>query len=399
MTRAIERLSSGAVQKARGRDKPYYLADGGGLYLRIAPSGAASWVFRYTTAGRMTDMGLGPLHTIGLKEARERARAQRLIRLDGGDPIAVRRAGKPVASKSFRECADLYMAAMAPGRADKTKAQVAASFATYVYPIIGDMPIGAVDKRAVLDVLEPIWSSKLETAQRVRNRVENVIAWATQHGHRPEGANPAAWKGALQFAGLPTRQKTVEHLAAMPYGDVPAFMKVVRARVFRTSGIPAKALEFLILATARQGEVVGATWQEIDTEARLWVIPAERMKMRQEHRVPLSDAALALLAALPRNGPRIFPGCSGNAMKYVMETSGVTGLTVHGFRSSFRDWCAETGIRQELAEAALAHNDKSATEAAYNRTALVEQRRPVMVAWARFIAGQDDAKVIPLRSA
>jgi integrase len=183
----------------------------------------------------------------------------------------------------------------------------------------------------------------------------------------------------------------------MPYQELPKFIATLRARVFRTAGVPAKALEFTVLTAARTGEVNKATWSEIDMQARLWTVPAERAKSRRAHAVPLSEAALELLAVLPRKGPRLFPGCSGNAMPYVLRTTpGGEAVTVHGFRSSFRDWAAETGIRQELAEAALAHNDKTATEAAYNRTALVEQRRPVMQAWAKFIAGQDDHKVMAL---
>jgi integrase len=393
MARAIERLTAG---KVRLTTKPGMYPDGLGLFLRIGPTGAKSWIYRYadgkTVSGhqRNREMGLGPVHTIGLAEARERARQQRQLRLDGGDPIAARQATRSVKAMTFRDCAVAFMASMEKGWSAKSAAQWQSSLETYVYPVIGELPIGAVDKPAVLRVIAPLWNDKTETANRLRARIESIIGWSVQHGHRAEGANPAAWKGALEFAGLPRRDKIAktEHFAAMPYAEVPAFMAALRARKFRTKGIPAKALEFAILTAARAGEVTGATWVEIDLEARLWTIPAARMKMGREHRVPLSDAAVAILQSLPRKGPKVFPGCSGNAMPYVLATMPESqDITQHGFRSSFRDWCAEQGVAREVAEAALAHAKGSAIVSAYERTDFLDRRRGIMQAWADYLAG------------
>jgi integrase len=411
MAREIERLSAAKVKMATA---PGMYHDGLGLFLRIGPTGAKSWIFRFadgkTGSGkqRNRDMGLGPLHTVSLAEARERARQQRLIRLDGQDPIAIRKAARPVKLMTFREAAAAYMKSMEQGWSAKSAAQWLASVSTYAYPIIGETAVGAVDKPAVLRVISPIWHEKTETASRVRSRIESVLGWAIQHGHRGDGPNPAAWKGALEYAGLPAKAKIakVEHLAAMPWKDVPAFMTVLRARRFRTAGIPAKALQFAVLTAARANEVTGAMWSEIDTEARLWVIPADRMKGGVKHEVPLSEAAVELLAGLKRSGPKVFPNCSGNAMPYIMQTTtdgqqappvGGQGFTQHGFRSSFRDWCSETGIGDRLAETALAHKLKDATEGSYHRTNLVEQRRPIMQAWADFLSGETTEKVVNLR--
>lgn len=405
MAREIERLTAGKVRLAI---KPGMYADGLGLFLRIGPTGAKSWIYRYadgkTGSGRQRnrEMGLGPLHTIGLAEARERARQQRQVRLDGGDPIATRRAARPAKAMTFREAAAAYMASMEKGWSRKSAEQWRASLETYAYPVIGELAIGAVDKPAVLRVIAPIWNDLTETANRVRARIESIIGWAVQNGHRPEGANPATWKGALEFAGLPPRGKIArtEHFAAMPYAEVPAFMATLRARKFRTAGIPAKALEFAVLTAARANEITGAVWPEIDLEARLWTIPAERMKMARSHRVPLSEAALTILQALPRKGPKVFPGCSGNAMPYVLSTtSGGADVTQHGFRSSFRDWCAEQGVAREVAEAALAHAKGDAVLSAYERTDFLDRRRPIMQAWASFCAGSAaSGNIVQLRA-
>jgi integrase len=405
MAREIERLSAGKVQRA---SEPGMYPDGAGLFLRIGPSGAKSWIFRYadgkTASGqqRNRDMGLGPVHTFGLAEARERAKQQRQLRDNGGDPITARNAAREAAralkaTMDFAEAAEAYMTAMEPSWSRDWAAQWRSSLKEYAYPIIGILPIASIDRPAVLRVITPIWNDKTETASRVRARIEAVIGWAIQHGHRPEGANPAAWKKALEHA-LPKKTKIakVEHHPALPYADLPAFMAALRVR----SGMPARALRFTILTAARTGETIGALWSEIDLEAGTWIIPAGRMKGGRQHVVPLSDAALAILAALPRKGEKVFPGVSGNAMPYILRTTpGGQSVTVHGFRSSFRDWAAENGISRDLAEASLAHNDKGATEAAYNRTSLIEQRRPVMASWAQFCAGEaDGAKVVQLRA-
>jgi integrase len=398
MARAIERLTAG---KVRLTTKPGMYPDGLGLFLRIGPTGAKSWIYRYadgkTASGhqRNREMGLGPVHTIGLAEARERARLQRQLRLDGADPIDTRKAARLPRAMTFRDCAVAFMASMEKGWSAKSRSQWKSTLETYAFPVIGELPTGTVDKPAVLRVIAPLWNEKTETARRLRGRIESIIGWAVQHGHRAEGANPAAWKGALEFAGLPHRDKIAktEHYAAMPYAEVPAFLAALRARKFRTKGIPARALEFAILTATRAGEVTGATWLEIDLEAQLWTIPAERMKMGREHRVPLSEAAVAILQALPRKGLKVFLGCSPNAMPYVLATMPESqGVTQHGFRSSFRDWCAEQGVAREVAEAALAHSKGSAIVSAYERTDFLDRRRGVMQAWAEYCGGEDPAE-------
>jgi integrase len=264
------------------------------------------------------------------------------------------------------------------------------------------MAIGEVDKAAVLRVITPIWSTKTETASRVRARIENIIGWAMQQGHRPEGPNPAAWRGALQFAGLPKKSKVapVEHQPALPWSELPDFIARLRGRHWREGqGLPAKALEFAILTAARTGEVIGARWSEIDLEARLWTIPAERMKAGREHRVPLSGAAMAILEGLERKGTKVFPVSDG-AMLYVLQTTaGGADVSVHGFRSTFADWAMEqTDAPHEVREMALAHAVGDKVEKAYRRGDLFEKRRRLAEAWAAFCAGEPSGtNVVSLR--
>jgi integrase len=252
-----------------------------------------------------------------------------------------------------------------------------------VYPALGALPVASIDTAMVMKVLEPLWREKQETAARVRSRIERILSWATVRGFRA-GDNPARWRGHLDQLLARRSKRGIRHLPAMPYGDVPAFMAELRER----EGISARALELAILTGARTTEVLHANWSEIDFGARVWTIPAARMKARKEHRIPLSDRALEILSGLPRKGARVFEGHTAHmAMLKVLQRMGHTGLTVHGFRSSFRDWAAEqTSFPTEVAEQALGHTISNAVERAYRRGDLFQKRARLMGAWGEFCA-------------
>lgn len=390
---------------------PGLFADGGGLYLQVTASGAKSWIFRYQIAGRRRDMGLGSASVFSLAEARQKAVDARKLVAAGTDPLEARAAQAAAqalaAAKTvtFRECAESYIDAMRPGwRNEKHVAQWTATLATYADPVMGCLPIAGIDTGLVLKVLEPIWTTKTETASRVRGRIEAVLDYAKVRGHRT-GENPARWKGHLDQI-LPAKGKVaaVEHHAALPYADLPPFFLRLQA----TDGVSARALELAILTAARAGEVLGARWDEIDLDQQVWTVPAERMKAGAEHRVPLSEPALALLRKLAsiRQGERVFPGnrsgrpLSNMAMTMVLRRLQVAAVP-HGFRSTFRTWVAErTGYPHEVAEAALAHTIGNKVVAAYQRGDLFEKRRRLMDEWARFVtAPAEDGQVLPLRAA
>jgi integrase len=314
VTRAIGRLTALKVERLA---KPGMHADGGGLYLRITPRGARNWVLRYMLNGRPRWMGLGPLALYGLAEARARALDARRKRHDGIDPIDARRADRArhrlevAKSITFQECAEMYIASHKAGwRNEKHKYQWPATLQAYAYPVFGALPVQAVDTALMLKVLEPIWANKSETASRVRQRIENVLDFAKVRGYR-EGENPARWRGHLDKL-LPARSRVrqVEHLAALPYSDLPLFLANLRKR----DAFAARGLEFLILTAARTNEVIGARWSEIDLLDKTWTIPADRMKALREHRVPLSPPALALLQVMQTAGltndinAYVFPG-------------------------------------------------------------------------------------------
>lgn len=382
---------------------------GKGLYLQITGSGARSYLLRYRLNGRSREMGLGGFDLVGLAEARETATEYRKLVKQGIDPIdhrnreriALRMAQE--ARLSFEEAARRYIAANeAAWRNPKHRQQWRNTLATYVYPVMGRLPVGEVETPHVLEVLNPIWQAKPETASRVRGRIETVLDWAKANGFR-EGENPARWRGHLAKI-LPPRAKlaAVEHHAALPYDDMPAFMVDLRSR----DALTARALEFLILTAARSGEVRGATWDEIDLDKGVWVIPAGRMKAAREHRVPLSTPAKSLLKPLSdaRTGAFVFPSAgerplSETAFSALLKRMGRDTITAHGFRSSFRQWCAErTNFPREVAEAALAHTLKDKVEAAYQRGDMFEKRKKLMDAWASFIAGEG-ARIVPLKRA
>jgi integrase len=410
MARAMSRLKAIQVSKA---SKPGMLADGGGLYLRISPSGAKSWVFRFRRDGKLHDMGLGPVHTITLAEARAKAVECRKLRLDGKDPLAEKRATRAqerlaaASAVTFKECAERYIETHRAGWRDETYApQWESSLAAYIFPVFGDLPVQAIDVGLVMKAIEPIWMTRTATAARVRARIESVLDWAATSGYR-QGENPARWRGHLENL-LPSRSKVqrVEHHAALPYAEVGAFLVALRQQ----DGIPAHALEFVILTAARAGEVAGARWDEINTAERLWTIPAERMKSGHEHRVPLSNAAMAIvekMAAL-RKSDFVFPGRKASASitidsfwQLVRRMGRGADLTIHGFRSSFRDWAAErTEFPSEIAEMALAHTVGGAVERAYRRSDMFDKRRQIMDLWARFCAAPwASGKILPLREA
>lgn len=393
MAREIGKLTALGIQKAK---KPGFYADGGGLYLRIGPSGGKSWIYRFMRAGKRHDMGLGPVHSVSLVEARAKATECRKQRLEGLDPLAtqksLRLAAKLEAAKAmtFRECAAAYIEAHAPSwRNPKHADQWRNTLETYAGPVIGDLPVQAVDLPLVLKVLEPIWTGKTETASRLRGRIESVLDWATVRGFR-QGENPARWRGHLDSL-LPRRSKVqkVVHHAALPYAEIGVFVHALQAQ----DGTAARALEFLILTGCRTGEVIGARWAEIDLASGIWTVPDVRMKAGREHRVPLSPAALRILERMRGQDQEfVFPGgrvgrpLSNMAMLKVLERMQRDDLTAHGFRSTFRDWAAEqTHFPREVAEAALAHTLSDKVEAAYRRGDLFQKRRELMDAWAAYV--------------
>jgi integrase len=396
-------LSAASVARLK---KPGRYAVGEGAYLQISKWRTKSWVFRYERFGRAHHVGLGPYSLVTLAEARRKAHDARRLLLDGIDPLEAKRTAKRelwlahMHSKTFKECAEQYIADHEAGwRGDRSRHQWATSLAKYAYPKIGDLRVAGVDLACVLSVIEPIWRTIPETASRVRNRIEAVLDWAAARKLRI-GENPARWKGHLENL-LPARRKVrrVQHFAAMRYADVGQFLHQLRVQ----SDLSARALEFLILTAARPGEVLGARWDEI--EDSVWEIPAERTKAHRDHRIPLSDRAVELLAALPRINEFVFAGRNGAqqspaALVRVLRRLGYADLVAHGFRSTFRDWAAETtAYPNHVVEQALAHAIGNGVEAAYRRGDLFEKRRRLMDDWARFCASSTarSSEVVTLR--
>jgi integrase len=397
--------------KVKTEAKRGFHADGGGLYLQVSKYGTRSWVFRFTQKKRSREMGLGPLHTVSLAEAREEAlKCRRLLR-EGMDPIEQRKLirgqaqADAVKVMTFRQCAEKFISVHSAGWKNvKHASQWTNTLTTYAYPVFGELPVQEIDLGLVMKVIEPIWFTKTETAGRVRARIEAILHWATVRKYR-EGENPARWKGHLDTL-LPARSKVqkVKHHAALPYDDIGQFCENLRQQ----KGVSARGLEFLILTAARTGEVIKATWSEIDFDKAVWIIPAERMKADKEHRVPLSPAALNVLAGLKETALNDFvlPGMRSNtslsnmAFLQLLKRMGRAGLTAHGFRSTFRDWAAErTAYPQEVAEMALAHAVSDKVEAAYRRGDLFDKRRKIMDDWAGFCSTivSTDKKVVGIR--
>lgn len=416
MARLVDKLTPLAVNKAT---KPGYYGDGGGLWLQVSPTGSKSWLFRFTLSKKQREMGLGAVHTVTLPEARAKAKECRLILLEGKDPLEIRKATKLVEAlerakmMNFDQCAEAYIAAHRSGwKNAKHVSQWENTLETYASPIIGKMPVALVDTALVVKVLSQqgkdklsLWESKTETATRLRGRIESILDWATVSKYR-QGDNPARWRGHLDnLLADPKRSKRTVHHPALPWQEIGAFMVKLRGQ----DGIAAKAVEFAILTACRSGEVRLARWAEFDLDAALWVIPAERMKAKREHRVPLSVAALALLESMPRMGDLVFPGAkpgkplSDMSLTAVLRRMKRGDITVHGFRSSFRDWCAESvanSFPREVCEHALAHSLPDKVEAAYRRGDLIEKRIMLMQAWADYCSKVPEmASVTPIRGA
>jgi integrase len=403
--KAIEKLPQGRYRDRESR----------GLYLQVTPSDTKSWIFRFELNHKERFMGLGAYPDFSLKQARERATAARQLLTDGIDPIDARDAGmkahaeqarKTAGIPTFKEAAERYFKVHgAKWRNYKHRKQFLSTLEAYAYPKLGKLHVNEITTEDLRLAVEPIWQKIPETASRVRGRIENVLSWAIANRYR-EGPNPARWPDNLEHLlpaiGLISK---VNHHAALAYNQMPEFW----AALNRRGGIAARALEFTILTAARTGEVIGAKWDEIDLKQKVWIVPADRMKANKEHRVPLSDRALEILQALPteRGNDSVFigsskgSGLSNMAMAAVLKRMGRTDITVHGFRSTFRDWCAERTIYpNHVVEMALAHSIGSAVEKAYRRGDLFEKRKRLMADWARYCVTQPvSGTVVPIRKA
>lgn len=410
-----KKLSNVLTPLAVKNAKPGRHADGGGLHLLVKESGARSWVYRFMLNGKSRDIGLGSAGPdgISLAQARDTRDALRLKVKAGIDPLEERQQeaaealaaaqAAQVAGITFKSVAEAYIGANEGSwRNDKHRQQWKSTLATYVYPLIGELPVAVVGTAHVLQILEPIWKDKAETASRVRGRIETILDAAKARGYR-EGENPARWRGHIAQI-LPARSRlTRGHHKAMPYEAIPAFVGALHKR----EAVAALALEFTILTAARTGEVIGAKWDEVDLDKAIWTIPASRMKAGKEHRVPLSARAVTILKSTQRLGKEwLFPAItggkmSGMAMSMLLRRMKVDE-TVHGFRSGFRDWSAEcTSYAHEVAEMALAHVIENKVERAYRRGDLFDKRRRLMCDWAAYCATipATGARVTPIRKA
>jgi integrase len=397
VARTKHRLNAKLVEHLK---KPGLYADGGNLHLRIAAGGSKGWIFRFTLCGRTRDAGLGSYPAVSLAHARDEAEKLRRQIAEGVDPIESRRnlraASQAEAARAttFEQCAKAYVSSHEVGwKNDKHRAQWNSTLKTYVYPAIGALPVNTVDTTLVMQILEPLWRSKPETASRVRGRIEVILSWAKVRGHR-NGENPAQWRGHLDQL-LPAKGKVrkVSHHAALPYRDLPAFMKKLREQ----NSFTARALEFLILTATRTSETLCATWDEIELSRGLWTIPAQRMKASKDHRVLLSPRALELLSEMAplKINEFLFPGAkpgrplSQMSLLMLLRRMGYGHITTHGFRSCFRDWVADcTSFPGEVAELALAHAVPNAVEAAYRRGDMIEKRRLMTDAWSAYCASK-----------
>lgn len=411
MARVLGKLTVLAVNKAK--TKGLY-ADGGGLYLQVGPTGSKSWLFRYMRFGKAQAMGLGPLHAVSLADARTKAADCRKLLAAGLNPLETKKTeevqARIAAAKgtSFETCAKAYIEAHKAGwKQERHAKQWDQALTKHAYSVMGNLPVDAIDTALVMKVLEPIWQKKTETAKRLRGRIECILDWAKVREYR-QGENPARWRGHLEnLLARPSKLIKVEHFAALPYTKVNGFLQSLD----KQAGLAALALKLVIYTACRSTEVLGATWSEIDFTGKVWTIPAERMKTAKEHRVPLTSPALAILKKLKQERDRekvpslyVFPSPKGNVplsnvvMLALLRRMDRRDITVHGFRSSFRDWAAEqTNFPREVAEAALAHAIQSRVEAAYRRSDLFEKRRLLMDKWARYCdQPQAEVKILEL---
>lgn len=410
MGREVHRLSAKAVEKAK---RPGYYCDGGGLYLQVSPSLSKSWIYRYTRQAKTREMGLGSGSVISLAEARGKAADARRLLVEGVDPIEARDARKQqerlqaAGTITFAECCKKYIDGHRAGwRNPKHADQWQNTLDTYAAPVLGPLAVKDIDTALVLRVLEPIWSTKPETATRLRGRIERILGYAKVRGYRT-GENPAQWRDHLdKLLPRALNRTNRKHHAALPYDEMPAFMEQLRAQ----PGVAARALEWTILTAARTGATIGGKPAEVDLEKEIWTVPPERMKPRagapgKEHRAPLAPRALEIAKAqMAGEPPYLFPGqkdgepLSNMAMLELLKRMGREDLTVHGFRSTFKDWAAEcTSYANEVSEMALAHAIGDKVEAAYRRGDLFEKRRRLMIDWANYCnTAKTGAKVMPL---
>ena len=381
--------------------KPGKYEDGHGLRLVVSLSGARKWVFRFMRAGKRVEMGLGSAADVTLAQAREKANDARRLAKAGKDPVSARRAERAAgADETFGPFALKLIETIETGfRNQKHRAQWRTTLTTYAAPI-WNKRLADIETDDVLSCLKPIWQAKAETASRVRGRIERVLDAAAARGLRSRD-NPARWRGHLANLLAKPQKLARGHHAAMPFNDVPGFV----AKLREVEGVSAPALEFAILTAARSGEVLGARWSEIDLTGKVWTVHARRTKAAREHRVPLTDRAIAILEmmATTRASDFVFPGAkrgkplSVTALTMAMRRIGAGDYTVHGFRSAFRDWAGErTNFPREIAEAALAHVVGDATERAYRRGDALEKRRALMDAWAAFCEPNTGDIVVPL---
>jgi integrase len=420
MQRERGRLTTKQVANAKPeRGKQWaVIPDGNNLYLQVTVNrhGDAnrSWLFKYQLEGQRREMGLGPLKDRSLAEARAKARELRQGLLDGVDPLLAKQrareerlAARAEQAKAitFKECAELCVASHAKGwKSAKHTRQWLASVADHAFPTLGHLAVGDITTAHIVKVLEPIWTTKPETASRVRGRIERILDWAKVRDYR-DGENPARWRGHLaELFPAKGKVRKVKHHAAMAYASVPAFMAALRER----DSVAARATEFTVLTAARTGETINAKWSEFDLKAATWTVPGDKMKAGKDHRVPLAPRAVAIVKdmAAKRRGDLVFPGQGGAPLwdqTLAQVTKQVGGdATTHGFRSSFRDWAAEqTNYPNHVVEAALAHAIGDKVEAAYRRGDLFEKRRRLMQTWADYCAkpAPAGATVVPLRGA
>lgn len=398
-----------SAYQIRRLTRPGLHAVGGvdGLYLNVKEGGGRSWSLRLMVGDRRREFGLGGYPTVTLEGARERAREMREQVWRGVDPVAAKRASRDALKAAeakrmtFDAAATAFLAQKSREfRNAKHTTQWRTTLAMYASPVLGALPVDEIQLAHVVSVLEPIWQTKTESASRLRGRIEAVLGWATVSGYRT-GDNPARWKGNLEHVlARPSKVRRRNHYRALHWSDVPAFAKALRAR----DGIAARALEFALLTAARSGEVRLATWSEMDLDAKLWTIPASRMKAGKAHRVPLSAPAVALLRALPRHGRYVFVAPKGGALSDMSISAVMRRMEVnavpHGLRSSFKDWCrSSTAYPDEVTELALAHVSTDATRAAYARDELLPQRERLMRDWGRYCTStpRKSASVTPIR--
>jgi len=408
MPKKARELSAYQVRRIK---RPGLHAVGGvdGLCLNVKPSGARSWIQRVVVGGRRREVGLGSYPTVTLEQARERGRDVRAQVWEGVDPVAARRAAQDALRTSeakrltFDQAAkQAHQARIDEFRNEKHKKDWIRSLDAYASPVLGRIPVSDIEIAHVVAALEPIWREKTETATRVRQRIEAVLAWATTSGYRT-GDNPATWKGNLEYVlPKPSKIRKVRHHRAIPWAEVGSFMAELRKR----KGTAARALEFLILTAARSGEVRLATWDEIDFAGKVWIVPGERMKAGKPHKVPLSVPAIELLKALPRHqgSDYVFTAPRGGALSDMAISAVCRRMEVdavpHGFRSTFKDWCrSATSYSDEVSELALAHVNSDATRAAYARDELLPKRARLMRDWAKYCASSEtsNSSVTPIR--